>query len=858
MTKPTPMIQQYLLTKQQYPDCILLYRLGDFYEMFFNDAKTASKELEIVLTGRDCGMAERAPMCGVPHHSVDGYIKKLIEKGYKVAICEQTSDPAQSKGLVDREVIRVVTPGTAIEENIIDVQANRYILCAVVRKQALGFAWCDVSTGEFLVDALKTEQPAAAIAAQISRVAPAEILTDDATLGEYADTLHAAKVLVSTLSPVSFTKNAAQEALKAHFKMGSLMGFGLEEGGVETVAAGALMQYLHHTQKNALFHINAIRHSRSDNAMEIDVATRRNLELVAPIMGGGRRHTLLGVLDKTKTSQGSRLLKSYIERPLQSVDEITARLDAVETLMQHLSMRNALGAGLGAVSDLERLCAKISYGTLNARDALAIAKSIRQIPAIKAALESADSPLLCALRDALPDLGVLCQTIETAIVDDPPISVKDGGLIKPRYDQEVDALTTAATEGRQWLMSLEEREREETGIKNLKVGYNRVFGFYIEVTNSQRDAVPYRYVRKQTLVNAERFITQELKELEERILGADEKRIRLEYTLFVELREAIARHIDALQGASRAMATIDVLLSLATAAYENDYVKPAINDSGEISIRDGRHPVVEKTVRGFVPNDIALNGADSRFHLITGPNMSGKSTFMRQVAIIVLMAHIGSFVPAREASICLVDRIFTRVGASDDLASGRSTFMVEMVELANILNHATKDSLIILDEIGRGTSTFDGLSIAIAASEYICERFKGAKTLFATHYHELSELEGRVDGIRNYCVLAHEMENDILFLHRIVSGGTDKSFGIQVAQLAGVPGAVIDRAKALLNDMSRGNGKPGVKTDAAQNDDDDEARRLLTDIAQINIGHLTPLEALNTLNLIKNRAEKLW
>ncbi len=862
MSSVTPMIKQYLLTKEQYPDCILLYRLGDFYEMFFEDAKLASRELDIMLTGRDCGMAERAPMCGVPYHSVDGYIKKLIEKGYKVAICEQLSDPALSKGLVDRDVIRVVTPGTVIEENIIEAESNRYILCVTVDGNTVGLAWCDVSTGEFFVDSITSKQIAIDILSQINRIAPAEILTCETTLKLYGDQLRSAKVLISTLGNWAFTQNTALEALLSHFRVQTTAGFGISEKSHEIRAAGALMQYLHQTQKNMLNHINAIRLATRSEIMELDTATRRNLELTAPIMGGGKKNTLLGVLDRTKTAQGSRLLKQWIEHPLQQKDAIEQRLSAVQELTDRFAQRNTLTELLNNVYDLERLCGKIAYGTLHARDALAIAKTLKQIPQVREALTSFSAQMLCGLSQSLPYLDELAQEIDSAIIEDPPLSIKEGGIIKPVYNERVDELRKASTNGRQWLMTLEEKERESTGIRNLKVGYNRVFGFYIEVTKSQLNQVPYRYVRRQTLANGERFITEELKELEENILGADEKRIRLEQMLFLELRDKINTHIDELQAASRAIATLDVLLSLSNAAYEHNYIKPSFNEDGEIRIKDGRHPIVEMSVSGFVPNDVFLNKTDSQFHLITGPNMSGKSTFMRQVATIVLMAHIGSFVPAKSAEICLVDRIFTRVGASDDLASGRSTFMVEMVELANILNHATDKSLIILDEIGRGTSTYDGLCIAWAASEYICEKLKGAKTLFATHYHELVELQEKAQGVKNFCVLAHETDNDIIFLHRVISGGTDKSFGVAVAQMAGVPKAVIDRAKELMVQLQKQ--KEELPFNRASNGyaamplfQDAEIYPLLQEIASLEIGQMTPLEALNHLNLYKNRAGKL-
>ena len=861
--KLTPMLEQYLLTKESYQDCILMFRLGDFYEMFFEDAEIASKELEIVLTGRDCGLEKRAPMCGVPYHSVDSYIKRLIEKGYKVAICEQMTDPALSKGLVEREVVRVVTPGTAIDESMVERGQNRYIMSFLSAEDTLAFAWCDVSTGEFNVDQVQSTDVGNELLIQAARVQPAEIVTSEATFAHLQTAFGNCTQLVTTVGDWAFRPSYAFKTLCEQFRVNTLEGFGLDAKAVYVQAAGGLMHYLNQTQKVALTHINRIRCSSQKSVMELDNHTRRNLELTRPMMGTGKKGTLLWVLDRTRTAQGARLLRQWIEQPLLQKHAIEARLTAVETLHGGFALRETLRGCLEQVYDLERLCAKIAYSTLNARDAQAIARTLRQIPAIKEVLAPFTGTLLCELEQDLMPLQALCEKIEVALVDDPPISVKDGGLIRQGYHAELDTLREAYTQGRQWLSSLEAKEREATGIKNLKIGYNKVFGYFFEVTKSQLSQVPYRYVRKQTLVNAERFITDELKSMEESILGAEEKSIRLEYNLFVALREEIAAHMDDLQRTSRAIAQIDVLQSLAHAAYEHDYVRPAINESGGLHIEEGRHPVVEASMSGFVPNDVRMDNVGERFLIITGPNMSGKSTYMRQVAIITLMAHIGSFVPARSADICITDRIFTRVGASDDLASGRSTFMVEMVELANILHNATPNSLIILDEIGRGTSTFDGLSIAWASAEYICDQAHlGAKTLFATHYHELAELEGTLDGVRNYCVLARETGDDILFLHRIVRGGTDKSFGIQVAKLAGVPDDVLTRAREILGQLQALDVDGHIQGErvalqvSASIENATEAAPLQA-FAQLDIGRLTPLEALNLLNEYKFRAGRL-
>lgn len=863
MAKLSPMMQQYLLLKESYKDCILMFRLGDFYEMFFEDAQTASKELELVLTGRDCGLEERAPMCGVPYHSVNNYIKKLVENGHKVAICEQMTDPATSKGLVEREIVRVITPGTVIEENMLERESCRYILSVFWKKPILGCAWCDVSTGEFVVDQIKADGIAQALEQVVGQLDPAEIITDDATYLAALPTLSQIKAMVTTQGAWNFSKQNAEESLLKQFHQPSIKELELEKLPVGVQAAGALSTYLIQTQKVSLLHINRLQKADDANIMMLDKSTKRNLELTQPMMGSGKKGTLFGVLDKTRTAQGSRLLKRWIEQPLQNAQAIEHRQNAVACFFEHFGLREQIRDCLDKVYDLERLCSKISYQTLNARDAKAICQSMSAVPEIKSILAKAGCPEIDAILNRLDPLEDLVSLIDNALIDDPPISVRDGGIIKPGYNQEVDTLRSAATDGKQWLAELEAREKEETGIKTLKIGYNKVFGYYIEVSKGQIAQVPYRYVRKQTLVNAERYITEELKKMEETLLGAQEKCIRLEYALFVALREEITTHIRTLQTTSKALAELDVLQALAFAAYENKYVRPKINQEGSIHITEGRHPVVEKTVSGFVPNNVKMDQETDRLLIITGPNMSGKSTYMRQVAVIVLMAHIGSFVPADSADICLVDQIFTRVGASDDLASGRSTFMVEMTETANILNHATKNSLVLLDEIGRGTSTFDGLSIAWAVSEYLCSpQNVGAKTLFATHYHELAGLEGTMPGVKNYCVLAREIGDDIVFLHRISPGATDKSFGIEVAKLAGVPKQVVKRAREVLNNLQDVSLNPHLHTEETDDVEGqmkfdagkDNTKEIIKQLCSMDMTQVTPMEAFAMLHELTLKA----
>ena len=752
----TPMMRQYLELKEKYSDCLLFFRLGDFYEMFFDDAKTAAKELELVLTGRDCGLEERAPMCGVPYHSVDVYINRLIEKGYKVAICEQMEDPALAKGLVERDVIRIITPGTVIEERMLDEGRNNYIVSIHMDGGRIGFAYADVSTGGFFACELEGERALTQLTDELARLQPTQIIAGE---GLFLQPLLCKRLssqyYLERYQDRAFQTAAARERLLRHFHVASLQGFGCEGLPAAVSAAGALMQYLEETQKNALSHIHTLRMLNRSSYMNLDAATRRNLELTQPLQhGGSRKNTLLYLLDRTKTAMGSRLLRDWIDRPLQNAGAIVRRQEAVAALAADMPARRSLQEQLAGVYDIERLCSRIVYGSINGRDCIALRNSLRAIPAVQQLLQAlAADPLRedAAALDPMEDIAAL---LAAAIAEEPPAGVKDGGVIRDGYNSEVDQLRAIQHGSRQWLADFEAAERERTGIRNLRVGYNRVFGYYIEITKSNLSQAPYEYERKQTLANAERFITPELKQMEEKILGAGERLIALEYELFQAVREALLAVTDRLQHNAALIARLDVYQSFAEVAVSNRYCRPHIREDGFIRIVDGRHPVVERTLREeFVPNDVQLDNAENRLLIITGPNMAGKSTYMRQVALITLMAHIGSFVPAREADIALVDRIFTRVGASDDLSAGQSTFMVEMSEVANILNNATAQSLLILDEIGRGTSTFDGLSIAWSVLEHIADpALCGAKTLFATHYHELTELEGKLEGVKNFCI----------------------------------------------------------------------------------------------------------
>ena len=878
----SPMMAQYMETKKQYSDCILFYRLGDFYEMFFDDALTASKELEITLTGKECGLEERAPMCGVPYHAVDSYLSRLVQKGYKVAIAEQMEDPKLAKGLVKREVIRVVTPGTITSAQALDETKNNYLMGIVYLADRMGVSVADITTGDFLVTEISTDR---ALFDEINKFSPAEVICNDAfsmsgiSLEDLKDRYH---FTVSTLDSRFFQDESCRKVLREHFKVGSLEGLGLGDYDCGVIAAGAVLQYLYETQKSTLDHLTTIVPYATGNYMILDSSTRRNLELLETMREKQKRGSLLWVLDKTRTAMGARLLRTWIEQPLISKEAILKRQNAIEELNLNYISREELGEYLNPVYDLERLIGRISYKTANPRDLLAFRNSIAMVPHIKRLLGEFTSDALKELAEDLDPLEDLNDLITRAIVEEPPITVREGGMIKDGYNEEADRLRHAKTEGKTWLAELEARERDSTGIKNLKVKYNKVFGYYFEVTNSFKDLVPEYFIRKQTLTNAERYTTDDLKNLEDVILGAEDKLFSLEYDLFCEVRDAIAAEVVRIQKTARAIAAIDVFASLSTVATRNNYVKPQINEKGTIQIKGGRHPVVEKMMRDdmFVANDTILDNSKNRISIITGPNMAGKSTYMRQTALIVLMAQIGSFVPADQANIGICDRIFTRVGASDDLASGQSTFMVEMTEVANILRNATRNSLLILDEIGRGTSTFDGLSIAWAVVEHISNtRLLGAKTLFATHYHELTELEGRMNGVTNYCIAVKEQGDDIVFLRKIVKGGADKSYGIQVAKLAGVPDSVINRAKELVEqlvdsdltartrEIAEGIAPAGHKP--VPKPDDVEMSQLtlfdtvreddiIEELKNLELGNMTPIDALNTLYRMQMKLKNRW
>lgn len=866
MAGMTPMMQQYMTIHERYPDCLLLFRLGDFYELFFEDAKLASKELELTLTGKDCGMEERAPMCGVPYHAVNVYVEKLIANGHKVAICEQMEDPALAKGLVERDVIRVITAGTVTDPSMLEDKTNNFLLSVFFSGNEAGIAYADVSTGEFYVTELKKET----VRAEISRISPNEIICNDmVTLREAAglELPNAGEEPAGWFQP----KNAA-EVLCTHFHLMHLSSLGLDEHKMATCAAGALMRYLKETQKNSLEHIVSLRFAENGKTMLLDHNTRRNLELTESIRGGKKKGTLLELLDKTSTAMGGRTLRSWIEHPLTDPAQIALRLDAVEELSAQHVLNMTLGEELEGVYDMERLLSKVAYRNLNARDCLALGASLKKLPAILSLLDGVRSDLLTRIRGKIDPLEELTDLLDRSIHPDAPVVITEGGIIRDGYSPLLDEYREAQTHGKQWILDMEQREREATGIKNLRIQYNRVFGYYIEVTRSYFDLVPEHYIRKQTLANAERYMTPELKEMEQKIIGAQEQSVRLELQLFNEIRDAISEQIASIQQTAESLKQLDAVHALALTAVRNRYVRPEITTDGSMEIMEGRHPVVEQNLEadGFVPNDTVLDTEGNRMMIITGPNMAGKSTYMRQVALITLMAHIGSFVPAASARIPITDRIFTRVGASDDLASGQSTFMVEMAETAYILRNATKDSLIILDEIGRGTSTFDGLSIAWAVVEYICDKQNiGAKTLFATHYHELSELEGHLDGVQNYCISVKEHGEDVIFLRKIIKGGADKSFGVHVARLAGIPHPVIVRAHEIqarlevsdINQNAIGQeilGEDGEKRMNEQVDlFDYQKTEIINELQNIDVMALTPMDAINKLFLLREQARKL-
>ena len=857
----TPMMRQYLQLKEQHPDCLLFFRLGDFYELFFEDAVTASKELELVLTGRSCGLDERAPMCGVPYHSVDSYIDRLISKGYKVAICEQLTDPSESKGLVDRGITRIVTPGTITSNSALDEKTNNYVLSLYVNSQSkLGFSAADVSTGAFSLGEIEDDLHNSRLFEELARIQPTEVIVPDGLISDEGVIKKLKRTYyVYGYAKWAFDPETARKNLLSHFKLVDLSGYGCEDMEAGICAAGALLAYLNETQKNSLTHINTISVYKRSSFMVLDEATRRNLELTKPIREGrsAKKSTLLGLIDRTKTAMGGRMLRSWVNQPLADINAINARQEAVAAFSEDIILRSAIGDAMSKVYDLERICSRISYGSLNARDALSLKNSLSAIPAIKKEILASDQRFLSGFAQKLDPMTDLYTLLEDAIADDPPTLITEGGIIKTGYNEQIDKLRQASSEGKDWLNKLEEDERETTGIKNLKIGFNKVFGYYIEITKSNYALVPLRYERKQTLANAERYITPELKELEDTILGAQERTVALEYEVFVSLRKLLADHIDRIKRNAELLSELDCYRSLASVAESYNYCRPKLTTGGKLSIVDGRHPVVERSIAGFVSNDTLLDNDDNQVMIITGPNMAGKSTYMRQVALITLMAHIGSFVPAKRAEIPLTDRIFTRVGASDDLSFGQSTFMVEMSETANILNNATERSLILLDEIGRGTSTYDGLSIAWAVVEYICDKSKiGAKTLFATHFHELSELEGLLHGVVNYRITARESGEDIIFLRKIVRGGTDKSFGIQVARLAGIPQEVITRAKEILIKLEAAEINRSVEVNDKELPPVKYAA-ILSELAAVKADKLTPFEALGLIYDLSEKAREV-
>lgn len=877
----TPMMQQYMETKEQYKDCILFYRLGDFYEMFFDDALTVTKELDITLTGKNCGLEERAPMCGVPYHAVEGYLTRLVQKGYKVAICEQVEDPKLAKGIVKREVVRIVTPGTNINTQALDETKNNYIMCIVYIADRYGLSVADVSTGDYFVTELDSGRK---LLDEIAKFSPSEIICNESLYMsglDLEDLKNQLGITIYSLDAWYFDDGMCTKVLKDHFKVSSLEGLGLTDYNCGLIAAGALLQYLYETQKTSLAHLTGIISYTTGKYMLLDSSSRRNLELCETLREKQKRGSLLWVLDKTKTAMGARTLRSFVEQPLIHREEVIKRLDAVGELKDDAISREEIREYLTPVYDLERLISKISYQSANPRDLIAFKSSLEMLPHIKYILGDMKTPLLQELYEELDTLEELCQLIQHAICEEPPLAMKEGGIIKEGYHPDVDKLRNAKTEGKTWLAELEAEEREKTGIKNLKIKYNKVFGYYLEVTNSYKELVPDYYTRKQTLANAERYIIPRLKELEDTILGAEDKLYALEYELYCNVRDTIADEVVRIQKTAKAIAQIDVFASLALVAERNNYVRPKINEKGVIDIKNGRHPVVEKMIPNdmFIANDTYLDDKKNRVSIITGPNMAGKSTYMRQTALIVLMAQIGSFVPAETANIGIVDRIFTRVGASDDLASGQSTFMVEMTEVANILRNATSKSLLILDEIGRGTSTFDGLSIAWAVVEHISNgKLLGAKTLFATHYHELTELEGKIDSVNNYCIAVKEKGDDIVFLRKIVKGGADKSYGIQVAKLAGVPESVIARAKEIVSELSEADITTRVRDISVQSADTKKKMKkydevdlaqmslfdtvkdddVLKELEELDVAHLTPMDALNTIHRLQNKLKNRW
>mgnify|MGYP003879451257 FL=1 len=871
------MMKQYLDIKKEYRDTILFFRLGDFYEMFFDDAITASKELEITLTGRDCGQKERAPMCGVPFHSADTYIARLIEKGYKVAICEQLEDPSTATGIVKRDVVRVITPGTVIDSNMLDEKKNNYLCCIFLDEKGYGLSYVDISTGDFYTTEVNLDNANIIdlLFDELGKIAPKEIICNSFL---YDNNLLSTKIkqrfqcMINPYHEWSFNLDFAEESIKKQFSVISLQGLGLSDKKYSIISSGSLIEYLRETQKTSFYHINKISYYSSSNYMILDVNTRRNLELTETIRGKTKKGSLLWVLDKTATAIGGRLLKKWIEEPLIDKDHIEYRLNIVEHLVNNFLLINDIRTLLKEIYDIERLMSKVIFGTCNARDLVALRSSIKVFPKIKEFLINTDCEELIHIGNEIDGLEDIYDLLDKAIVDDPPFSVREGGIIKSEYNNEIKSLRDAAIKGKEWLSKLEEQEREKTGIKNLRISFNKVFGYFIEVSKGNIKYVPEYFIRKQTLANSERYITPELKELEDKILGAEDKLVTLEYQIFTNIRDKVASEVKRIQEASKLIAKVDCLTSIALTAINNNYVRPRINNEGIIDIKEGKHPVVEKVLEDglFVPNDTFLDKDNNRILIITGPNMAGKSTYMRQVALIVLMAQIGSFVPAEEANICIVDRIFTRIGASDDLSQGQSTFMVEMTEVANILNNATENSLLILDEIGRGTSTYDGLSIAWAVIEYISNPKKiGAKTLFATHYHELTKLEDMLKGVVNYKILVQEKGEDIIFLRKIKKGGADKSYGIEVAKLAGVKTEVIKRAYEILKELEkrdRDKSDMGVSFIEKRSEMfksqqldlfDIKKNEIIEKIKNLDIERLTPIDAINILYNLREELKEI-
>lgn len=867
MAEYSPMMQHYLDTKKDYKDSILFYRLGDFYEMFFDDAILASRELELTLTGKECGQEERAPMCGIPFHAAENYIARLISKGYKVAICEQMEDPKQAKGIVKREVIRVVTPGTVIESNLLDEKKNNYIMSVYKSGIYFGIAVCDVSTGDFRATQIKETNNFSAALDEISRYSPAEIVVNNLmydTTEEIAKIRERFQIYISKQEDNKFSNNVEELTSKYNVVDESENKIEINDKTLCICAINGLLTYILETQKTNLDHINKIILYNNTKYMCLDINARRNLELTEKLRDKSKKGTLLWVLDKTSTSMGGRRLRRWINDPLLDIEKINKRLNSVKELKDNPILRGDIADLLKKVYDIERLVGKISYGNANARDLISLKNSVKQLPELKKIMSNTESTLLKELYNELDILEDIYNIIDVAIVEEPPISVKEGGIIKKGYNEEIDKLKMATTDGKNWLIQLEANEREKTGIKGLKVGFNKVFGYYIEVTKSNISLVPDRYIRKQTLTNGERYVTEELKKLENELLGAEEKVINLEYNAFCEIREIIEKQLLRIQRTADIVATLDVLNSFAIVAEDMNYCMPIVDNSGIIDIKGGRHPVIEKILPSgeFVDNDTYLDKEDNRFSIITGPNMAGKSTYMRQVALITLMAQCGSFVPATFARLGVVDKIFTRIGASDDLSMGQSTFMVEMMEVATILKEATQNSLVILDEIGRGTSTYDGLSIAWAVAEYMSDKEKcGAKTLFATHYHELIGLEQKIQGVKNYSIAVKEKGEDIIFLRKIVAGGTDESYGVHVAKLAGVPQTVTKRSNEILRTLER-KSILGSKEQEKENKKIAEGQldmynyklaEIAHEIDKIDLNSLTPIDALNTLVKIKDK-----